>query len=143
MTARRPALRSFGAACGCIFGLHAGAALADNCERSRDYILSGASGELLQKAQSYRALYKSCRHALELPNVKDAFILRSGAIAVLPRNDTVSATAVTLANFCRQYPRQTLRFITRQESQLVNNLARVVRLGTAQTTTCEKITGGG
>lgn len=131
------------AACACAIGLHGGAAQADSCGKSRDYIFETASDSLLRKPQSYQELYKSCLQSLQLPNVKDAFILKSGVIAVLPRDDSVAATAGTLAQFCTQFPRQTLRFITRQEARLVNNVARVVQLSTSRSTPCQKITGGG
>jgi hypothetical protein len=128
------------AAVACVVGLHVTAAQADSCAKSRDQIL--ASGDLSRKAQSYQELYKSCLQTLQLSNVKDAFILKSGAIAVLPRNDSIAATAGTLSQFCTRFPRQTLRFITRKETRLVNNLSRVVQLSSSQSTPCQKISGG-
>ena len=127
---------------GCVIGLHVGDARADSCAKSRDYILANASDDLPRRPQTYNDLYKSCLQTLQLSNVNDAFVLKSGAIAVLPRNDTVPATAGTLAQFCTKFPQQTLRFITRQEARLVNNVARVVQLGTSQSTPCKKIAGG-
>jgi hypothetical protein len=124
--------------------LQAGRAHADSCERSRNYILEFASDDLPQKPQFYRDdLYKSCLQTLELPNVKDAFVLKVGAIAVLPRVDSVPATSGTLAQFCMQFPRLTLRFITRQESRFAKDIARVTRLPVSTTTSCGKITGSG
>jgi hypothetical protein len=127
---------------GCVIGLYVTDAQADSCEKSRDYVLMNASDDLPRSPQAYQELYKSCLQTLQLPNVKDAFVLKSGAIAVLPQKDTVSATAGTLAQFCTQFPQQTLRFITRQEARLAHNVGRVVQLGTSQSTSCQKITGG-
>ena len=70
------------------------AARADNCDKSRDYIL--ASSDLPQKPQTYRDLSKMCRDTLLLSNVKEAFVLKAGAIAAVPKIDSVSATAGTL-----------------------------------------------
>lgn len=127
----------------CLVGLHVTTAQADSCAKSRDYILANASGDLPRRSKSYQELYKSCLQTLQLPNVKDAYVLKSGAIAVLPRNDSVPATAGTLAQFCTRFPQQTLRFITRKEKRVVNNIARVVQLSTSQSTPCQKISGGG
>jgi hypothetical protein len=125
-----------------VAGLHVAPARADSCARSRDYILESAA-DLTRRSQAYQELYKSCLQTLQLPNVKDAFILKSGAIAVLPRNDSVAATAGTLAQFCTRFPRQTLRFITRREMRIVNNVALVVQLSTSRSTPCQKISGSG
>jgi hypothetical protein len=130
-------------ACTCVGALHASPALADNCSKSRDYILERAYDDLPRRPRSYQELYQSCLHSLQLPNVKDAFVLKSGAVAVLPRDDSVAATAGTLARFCTRFPRQTLRFITRREARRANNVAYVVQLGTSQSTPCQKIVSGG
>jgi len=135
-------LKSAFAVFGCVIGLHVGAARADGCAKSLDYILNSAS-EDMRKPQLYQQLYKSCLETLQLPNVKDAFILRSGAIAVLPRNSSVPATAGTLAQFCIRFPRTTLRFIRPGERRFVNNITRVVQLGTSQSTSCQNIAGRG
>src|SRR6187549_2847743 len=86
---------------GCV--VLAGTARADSCTKSRDYILENAV-DLPQKPQAYQELFKNCLETLQLSNVKDAFILQAGAIAVIPRNDSVSATASTLAQFCTRFP---------------------------------------
>ena len=130
------------AAFGCIIGLHVAAAHANSCDRSLDYILTNAS-EDMRRPQVYRQLYKSCQQALQFSNVRDAFVLRDGAIAVLPRNDSVPATAGTLAQFCTRFPRLTLRFITPRERRLARNIARVVQLSSSQSTPCQKISGSG
>jgi hypothetical protein len=130
------------AAFACTIALPIGAAHADSCARSRDYILANAD-DLPRRPQSYFDLYNICTQSLQLQNVKDAFVLKAGAIAVVPRDDRISATAGTLAQFCTQFPQQTLRFITRRESRLVRDLGRVVQLSTSLSTPCQKITGSG
>lgn len=126
------------AACG--FGLHSTEVRADSCGKSRDFILASAL-DLARPSRSYQELHKHCLETLQMPNVKDAFVLTAGAIAVLPRNDSVAATAGTLAQFCMRFPKQTLRFIGRREARLAKDVAQVVRLGTSQSTPCQKITG--
>jgi hypothetical protein len=123
--------------------LHAVEARADSCGKTRDYILASASDDRARSPQLYRKLYQSCLQILQMSNVKDAFVLKSGAIAVLPHNDSIPATAGTLAQFCTQFPRQTLRFIARREARIANNVALVVQLGTSQSTPCQKIVGSG
>lgn len=142
MSRRATHLGAYAALC-CIMAMQVGSAQADSCAKSRDYILASATDDLPRRPQSYTDLYKVCLQSLQLPNVKDAFVLKSGAIAVLPRDDRVPATAGTLAQFCTQFPRQTLRFITKRETRLVRDVARVVQLSTSQSTPCQKITGSG
>jgi hypothetical protein len=142
MSGGRSHSRSICAALACVVGLHVTAAHANSCTRSLDYILTSAS-ENMRSSQLYRQLYKSCLQTVQLSNVKDAFVLRSGAIAVLPRNNSVPATAGTLAQFCTRFPKLTLRFITPREVRLANNIARVVQLSSSQSTPCQKISGGG
>jgi hypothetical protein len=117
------------------------AAWADSCGKSRDYILENAS-DLPQKPEVYRGLFKDCLETLQLSNVKDAFILQTGAIAVIPRNDSVSATASTLAQFCTRFPNGNLHFIGRKIQAQAASISRAVRLSTASTP-CQKISGGG
>jgi len=124
---------------GCV--VLAGTAHADSCAKSRDYILENAA-ELPQKPQVYRDLFKDCLETLQFSNVKDAFILQAGAIAVIPRNDSVSATASTLAQFCTRFPKGNLHFIGRKIQAQAASISRAVRLST-QSTPCEKISGGG
>lgn len=135
-------VKSVCAAFGCVIGVHAIEAHASSCDRSLEYILSSASGDM-RRPQVYRRLYKSCLQTLQLSNVKDAFVLKDGAVAVLPRNNSVSATAGTLAQFCTQFPQLKLRFITRRETRLASNIARIVQLSSSQSTPCQKISGGG
>jgi hypothetical protein len=127
----------------CIAILHVNRATAESCEKSLNYILDYASDDLPQRADFYRTdLYKSCLRTLQLSNVADAFVLKVGAIAVLPRIDSVRATAGTLAQFCVLFPRLTLRFIRRQEKRIADNISRVVELPVTSTP-CEKIIDNG
>jgi hypothetical protein len=141
MSTSRSRLKHACAALTCIISLHVVDAQAEGCSKSRDYILADGSGELPRSPRTYLDLYKSCLQTLQMPNVKDAFVLKAGAIAVLPRNDSVPATAGTLAQFCTQFPRQTLRFIAPREGRLVNNIALVVQLNVSQSVPCQKISG--
>jgi hypothetical protein len=87
-------------------------ATADECERSRDRILE--SGDLPRKPQVYRNLYKVCRETLTMSNVKGASILSVGAIAVVPHDQSLAATARTLAQFCTRFPKESIRFVLRK-----------------------------
>lgn len=110
----------------------AGTARADSCAKSRDYILENAA-DLPQKPQAYQELFKNCLETLQLSNVKDAFILQVGAIAIIPRNDSVSATASTLAQFCTRFPKGNLHFIGRKVQPQAASISRAVRLSTQST----------
>jgi len=120
----------------------AGVAQAESCTKSRDAILAGAS-DLPQKPQVYQGLLRDCLDTMMLPNVQDAFILKAGAIAVLPRRDTVSATAVTLAQFCGRFPHGSLHFVGQKERVRVANIARAVEWSSPHSTSCDRIRGGG
>ena len=114
---------------------------AESCTRSREYILTDNAGELPRQPASYQTLFKVCLDTLMLPNVRDAFILKDGGIAVVPRIDEVGATASTLAQFCTRYPQGTLRFITRGELPMTANIGRAVQISSGGATSCRKITG--
>lgn len=119
----------------------AGEAGAESCTKSRDHILLNSS-DLPRKPQVYQTLFRNCLDTLELSNVQDAFILKSGAIAVLPRRDTVSATAGTLRQFCEHFPHGTLHFIATRDRAQVKAISRAVSMSSANATSCEKIKGG-
>lgn len=114
---------------------------AESCTKSRDFILDGA--DLPQKPETYRTLFKMCLETMELPNVKDAFVLRAGGIAIVPRNDSVSATASTLAQFCTRFPKGHAHFVGRKDKRRVTGMARAVEFGSVRSTSCAKIGGGG
>jgi hypothetical protein len=120
----------------------AGAAQAESCTKSRDMILAGAS-DLPQKPKIYQDLLRDCLDTVMLPNVQDAFILKVGAIGVLPRRDTVSATAITLAQFCGRFPHGSLHFIGQKERARVANIARAVEWSSPRSTSCDRIRSGG
>jgi hypothetical protein len=119
-----------------------GSARAESCTPSTQYIMeNGADGAAI-KPQSYQTLSKVCSETLTMSNVKDAFVLRSGAVAVIPRRDGISATATTLSEFCTRFPKGTLRFVTKTELSLTANIGRAVRLDSSSATSCQKLLGG-
>lgn len=115
----------------------------DSCERSRDYLLGGLAGELPQAPQSYKQLFTICIGAADLSNVKDAYILKDGGIGVVAKNDGVAATASTLSDFCRRFPRATLRFISRKDQARAKTMSQTVSISTGSATSCRKIQGFG
>jgi hypothetical protein len=117
------------------------AAQAESCGKSREYLLGSMAGDLPMPAQSYDALFKTCMAASAMSNVKDAYILRDGGVAVIPKQDSVSATAATLAQFCNAYPRATLRFISRKEQAVAKSTLAIVRMSSGSATSCKKIKG--
>ena len=76
-----------------------------------------------------------------MPNVKDAYILKDGGIAVVAKQDSIPATAATLSQFCDAYPRATLRFLTRKEMLLAKSVVSVVQMSSGSSTPCKKIKG--
>ncbi|WP_208821954.1 hypothetical protein [Bradyrhizobium neotropicale] len=117
---------------------HAGA---DNCRRSREYLLGSLGGDLKLPPQSYNDLFKICMAASSMTNVKDAYILRDGGIAVVPKQDTIPATASTLSQFCDAYPSATLRFLTSKEVLTMKSVVDIVQLSSTSATPCKKIKG--
>jgi hypothetical protein len=118
----------------------AGPAHAESCTKSRDYILTNGG---TQPSSAYQSLYKTCLETLRFSNVKDAFILTDGAVAVVPRNDAIGATAGTLAEFCTRFPRSTVHFVERAQLRQVADIGRAVRMSSSTSTPCSKITGSG
>jgi hypothetical protein len=117
-----------------------GAAQAESCTRTREYIFDNPV-DLPQKTEVYRTLFKNCLETLTFSNVKDAFILKDGSLAVIPRNDSLNATAGTLAQFCRRFPRGTLHFVPAKEARKAANTAIAVTMSSTRATPCEKIMG--
>jgi hypothetical protein len=76
-----------------------------------------------------------------MTNVKDAYILKDGGIAVVPKRDTIAATAATLSQFCEAYPRATLHFLTKRELAQARSLADIVRTSSTSSTPCQQIKG--
>jgi hypothetical protein len=120
----------------------ANSARAESCSRSRDYLLGGVGSELKLPAQAYQDMFKKCVATIAMTNVKDAFILEDGGIAVIPKQDSIAATAATLSAFCNAYPRATLHFLTRAEAQQIKSIASVVKISSGSSTTCQTIKGG-
>ena len=114
---------------------------AENCGKSREYLLGGLGGDLALPPQAYENLFKICIAASAMANVKDAYILNDGGIAVIPKQDNVAATAATLSQFCDSNPRATLRFLTRKDVLFANTLGSIVRMSSTSSTSCQKIKG--
>ena len=114
---------------------------ADSCEKSRAYLLGGLGGELMRPPKAYDDLFKQCVATVAMANVKDAYVLKDGGIAVLPKQDTVAATAQTLSQFCDAYPKATLHFLTPREREQDKSLADIVRISSTSSTSCQKIKG--
>ena|ERR1700742_3794904 len=117
------------------------AAHADSCARSLDYILNDLAGELPEPGTAYQSLLNVCLKTLDLNNVKDAYVLKDGGIAVLAKNNSLIATAGTLSDFCQQNPRATLRFITPREARKGLTTGLVVLMSSQDADPCQKIMG--
>jgi hypothetical protein len=113
----------------------------ENCRRSREYLLGSLSSDLTLPPQAYNDLFKICTAAAAMSNVRDAYILRDGGIAVVPKQDGIAATAATLSQFCDTYPRATLRFLTRKEMLLAKSVVSVVQMSSGSSTPCKRIKG--
>lgn len=114
---------------------------AESCAKSRDQLLGNLGGDLMQPPQAYQALFKICLATSAMSNVKDAFVLRDGGIAAIPKQDNVAATAATLSTFCDAYPRGTLRFLRRKDLLQANSVAHIVKMSSTAATPCRKIKG--
>src|SRR5271154_5664384 len=116
-------------------------ARADNCSKSREYLLGGLGGDLALPPQAYENLFKICTATSAMANVRDAYILNDGGIAVVPKQDNVAATAATLSQFCDSNPKATLRFLTRKDMLFANTLGSIVQMSSTPSTSCQKIKG--
>jgi hypothetical protein len=125
-----------------LLALGSSSAFADSCARSRDYILEGLAGELIRPAHTYQELFKICIETLSLPNVKNAYILKAGLIAIDPRQNTVMATASTLARFCRRFPHASARIFTPAEQRRAKTVGLVVMMPALTAKSCQAIRGG-
>lgn len=114
---------------------------AESCSKSRDYLLGNLGGDLLLPPQAYQNLFKICLATTNMSNVKDAYILRDGGIAVIPKQDSIAATAATLSAFCDDNPQGTLRFLTRKDLIQATSVIRIVQLSSTGSTPCRKIKG--
>jgi hypothetical protein len=116
-------------------------ARAENCGRSREYLLGNLGGDLVLPPKAYDDLFKVCMAAATMANVKDAYILKDGGIAVIAKQDSLAATAATLSQFCDTYPRATLHFLTRKELLDVKSIVSVIKISSTSSTSCQKIKG--
>ena len=124
-----------------ILALSGTAAQAESCTKSREYLLGGLGGELAMPPQAYDAVFKMCIATSGMSNVQDAFMLRDGGVAVIPKQDSIAATAATLSRFCDANPRATLRFISKKEQAANKSMSRIVGLSSTGVTSCKKIKG--
>jgi hypothetical protein len=118
-----------------------GTAHAENCGKSREYLLGGLAGDLTMPPLAYEDLFKTCMATSAMANIKDAYVLKDGGIAVSPKQDSISATGATLSQFCDRYPRATLRFLTRKELQMTTSISGIIRMSSHSATSCRKIKG--
>jgi hypothetical protein len=126
-----------------LLALGSGAARAenDNCRRSREYLLGSLSGDTTLPPQAYNDLFKICTATVALPNIRDAYILKDGGIAVVAKQDSIPATAATLSQFCDAYPHAVLRFLTRKEMLQAKSVVSIVQMSSTSSTPCKKIKG--
>jgi predicted small secreted protein len=124
-----------------VLALGATTARAENCGKSREYLLENFGGDLALPPRTYDDLFKICMATAAMSNVKDAYILKDGGIAVIAKQDSVAATTATLSQFCDAYPRATLHFLTRKELLQVRSVVSVVTLSSTSSTSCQKIKG--
>jgi hypothetical protein len=118
-------------------------AAADSCAKSRDYILEGLAGDLVKPGRVYQDLFRICMETLTFSNVRDAFVLKDGGIAIDPERNTLAATASTLAQFCERFPKRTARFLTLNEQRAPRTVGLVVLMSSAGATPCTKLRGAG
>ena len=111
-------------------------ARAANCEKSREYLLGNLVGDLTLPPHTYDDLFKTCMATIGMSNVKDAYILKDGGVA---KQNSIAATAATLSQFCDDYPRSTLHFLTRKELLQIKSIVSVVKISSTSSTTCQKI----
>lgn len=116
-------------------------AVAESCSKSREYILDGLAGDLAKPAADYRDLFKVCVQALTITNVKDAYVLKDGGIALVTRSNTLAATSETLSQFCQQFPKSVARFFTPREQRNVPTVGVVVMMSSRGETSCKEIRG--
>jgi hypothetical protein len=123
------------------FALAANNAQAENCDKSREYLLGNLVGDLTLPPRTYVDLFKMCMATAAMTNVRDAYILKDGGIAVVAKQDSIAATAATLSQFCDAYPRATLHFLTRKEMLQIKSIVSVVKISSTSSTPCQKIKG--
>lgn len=118
-----------------------GARADSGCARSRDYILGGMAGALIRPARLYQDLFKICVQTLDMPNVKDAFVLKAGLIAIEPRQNSLMAAASTLTQFCRRFPRGTARVFTPGEQRQMKSIGLTVLMPALSAKPCQSKRG--
>ena len=114
---------------------------AESCTKSREYLMEGLAGDLPAPPAQYQELFNVCTQALSLPNVKDAYLLKDGGIAIVPKRDSLIATAGTLARFCERFPRSRARFVTARDQRHATTVGLIVLLSSTGSASCKKIRG--
>jgi hypothetical protein len=114
---------------------------AESCNDSREYLLDGLAGDLPAPASSYQEIFRACMAALDMANVKDAYVLKDGGVAIVPRSNTLAATTETLAQFCRRFPNDVAKILTLREQRYARSVSSAVLLPSLGTTTCREIGG--
>ena len=117
-------------------------ASAESCSESREYLFDGLAGDLPAPATRYQDVFKACMAAVEMENVKDAYVLKDGGVAIIPRSNTLIATSETLAKLCRKFPNDVVKFLTPREQRQETSVSSVVLLSSRDATTCREIRGG-
>src|SRR3981189_3940348 len=117
--------------------LASNAARAENCGKSREYLLGNLSGDLALPPRAYEDLFKTCLAAAAMANVKDAYILKDGGIAVVAKQERVAATAATLSQFCDAHPKAPLHFLTHKELLDVKSIVSIVKISSTSSTPCQ------
>ena len=116
-------------------------ASAESCVASREYILDGLAGDLPAPAGRYQDTFKACMAALVMPNVRDAYVLKDGGIAIVPTTNSVAATAETLAEFCHEFPNDVAKIMTPREQHFATSVGVAVMLSSRAVTSCREIVG--
>lgn len=114
---------------------------ADGCTKSLDYILNNLAGDLPRPAAAYQKQFQVCTQTRSIANIRDAYLLKDGGIGVIARDNSVFATAAALADFCRQFPHNTLHFISRRDMRKGLTTGLIVMMESNSSTSCEKIVG--
>lgn len=127
--------------CAVICAMGSPAMAGDNCLKSREYLFGGLAGTLPMPTTAYTDRLRICQAAALMPNVKDAYILKDGGIAVVAKQNTVPATAATLSQFCDTYPTSTLRFLSKKDITLNRSLSDIVRISSTSATPCKRLKG--
>jgi len=105
------------------------------------FIFNDLAGALPRPTKAYQTQFEVCTQTRSIANIREAYLLKDGGIAVIARDNSVFATAATLADFCRRFPHNTLHFISRREVKAGLTTGLIVMMDSNRSTSCEKIMG--